>query len=266
MSRIESCFKALLSSGKKGLITYIMGGDPDLSSTVALTGQMAMAGADLIELGIPFSDPLADGPAIQQAAQRSLAGGTTVAGVLDAVREIRKKSEVPLILMTYYNPVFQFGLEKFAARCAEAGVDGLIVPDLPFEEAGGLNGMLAGKGMDLIPLVAPTTTDRRLAAISCMARGFIYCVSVTGVTGVREKIDTDIAGFTARVRRYTDLPVVVGFGISGPEQAARMAAYCDAVVVGSAIVRIVAEKGAAPTSGPFVASLVKELKAALNTV
>jgi len=266
VSRIGSCFESLRSSGRKGLIPFITAGDPDLSSTVALAMQMAAAGADLIELGVPFSDPLADGPAIQQSSQRSLAGGTTVARILEAVREIRQKSEVPLILMTYYNPVFQFGLERFAASCAEAGVDGLIVPDLPFEEAGVINEMLAGRDMDLIPLVAPTTTDRRLAVITGAARGFVYCVSVTGVTGVRKKIDTGLAGFTARVRQHTTLPLAVGFGISGPEQAAAVAAYCDAVVVGSAIVRLVAEKGAAAKSGPFVASLVRELKAALSTV
>lgn len=266
MNRITGCFELLRAAGKKGLIAYIMAGDPDLSSTVALTGQMAAAGADLIELGIPFSDPLADGPAIQQASQRSLAGGTTVARVLAAVQEIRRESDAPLILMTYYNPVFQFGLERFADCCAESGVDGLIVPDLPFEEAGALNEMLASRGVDLIPLVAPTTTDRRLAVISRTARGFVYCVSVTGVTGVREKIDTDLAGFTARVRRHTALPVAIGFGVSGPEQAAAVAAHCDAVVVGSAIVRIIAEKGAASSSGPPVASLVRELKAALSAV
>jgi len=266
VSRIGSCFESLRFAGKKGLIPYITAGDPDLPSTVALTMQMAVAGADLIELGIPFSDPLADGPAIQQASQRSLAGGTTVARILEAVREIRQKSGVPLILMTYYNPVFQFGLERFADSCAEAGVDGLIVPDLPFEEAGAINEMLAYRDMDLIPLVAPTTTDRRLAVITGAARGFVYCVSVTGVTGVREKIDTGLAGFTAGVRRHTALPLAVGFGISGPEQAAAVAEHCDAVVVGSAIVRIVAEKGAAAESGPAVASLVKELKAALSAV
>jgi len=260
--RISARLAELRNRGDKGLIAYLTAGDPDLVSTVTLALQLAEAGADLIELGVPFSDPLADGPVIQEASRRALESGATVRGVLEAARGIRRNSNIPLILMTYYNPVYQFGLETFAQAAVSAGVDGLIVPDLPLEECAPLLEAGDGAGLDLIPLVAPTTTDKRLAGIAAAARGFIYCVSVTGVTGFREEIQTDMAKFTNRVREATSLPLAVGFGISGPAGAARMAAHCDAVVVGSAFVKIVAAKGV--QAGSEIAALAREIRAALK--
>jgi len=263
-SPITDCLDNLRSKGKKGLIPFITAGDPDLAGTVEMTRRMAAAGADLIELGIPFSDPLADGPVIQRASLRALAAGATVPKILDAVREIRKDCPVPLILMGYYNPIYKYGIRRFAGDAARAGVNGLIVPDLSHEESGPLYEAALAAGMDLIPLVAPTTTGSRLERITADARGFIYCVSVTGVTGAREEIKTDLASFTERVRRYTNLPLAVGFGIAGPEQAARVARHCNAVVVGSAIVKIIAECGKAADAGPAVDLLVGRIRAALD--
>jgi tryptophan synthase alpha chain len=262
-SLITERLEELRSAGKKGLIPFITAGDPDLTSTIELTKLIAGAGADVIELGVPFSDPMADGPVIQQASCRALASGATLAKVLETVKEIKKGINIPLILMGYYNPVYKFGIKRFASAAAEAGVNGLIIPDLPHEESGPLRGAALEAGMDLIPLVAPTTTGERMEKIAADARGFIYCVSVTGVTGDRTEIKTDIAEFTDMVRRYTSLPLAVGFGISGPEQAARMAAHCDAVVVGSAIVRIIGECRGIATAGPVVEQLVRQIKAAL---
>jgi len=235
-----------------------MAGDPDLTRTKELVARMAGAGADIIEIGIPFSDPLADGPVIQAAANRALANGITVRGVLQAVGQMRKEVDLPLVLMTYYNPVLQYGIERFCRDAAENGADGLIVPDLPHEESGPLRECSSRCGIDLVPLVAPTSTPARLAAICGVARGFIYCVSVTGVTGMREKIETDLRAFAGLVRRYTELPVAIGFGVSGPDAAARVATYCDAVVVGSALVRLIG-RGAYEE----VEKLTASLKAAL---
>ncbi|MEW6448114.1 MAG: tryptophan synthase subunit alpha [Bacillota bacterium] len=241
MSRIAQAFGRLKERGEKGLITYLMAGDPDLGRTEELIALMAGAGADIIEIGIPFSDPLADGPIIQAAANRALSNGVTVRGILEAVGRMRKKVNLPLVLMTYYNPVLQYGLENFCCSAAENGVDGLIVPDLPLEESGLLREYTGRRGIDLIPLVAPTSTQERLAAICAAARGFVYCVSVTGVTGVRERIETDLRTLSVLIRNCTDLPVAIGFGVSGPDAAVRVAPYCDAVVVGSALVRLIGE-------------------------
>jgi len=259
MSRIKETFAALKRRGEKGLITYLMGGDPDLERTRELILAMAEAGADMVEVGIPFSDPLADGPVIQAASNRALAGGVTVNGILQMVGEVRQKVALPLVLMTYYNPVLQYGLEAFCRRAAESGADGLIVPDLPYEESELLRFYADRHGLDLIPLVAPTSTPVRVAAICARARGFIYCVSVTGVTGMREKIETDLEALSSLVRRYTDLPVAIGFGVSGPEGVARVAPFCDAVVVGSAIVRLIAEE-----AYEEVGKLTAALKGALS--
>lgn len=263
-SRIAAALKDVTGRGDKGLIPYIMAGDPDLETTVELAVALAASGADVLELGVPFSDPVADGPAIQVAAQRSLAAGTRLAGVLEAVREIRRRSDIPLVLMTYYNPVYQYGTPEFVATAAKAGVNGLIVPDLPPEESDEL--LQAGDyhGVDLVPLVTPNTPARRLEMITARARGFVYCVSVTGVTGERGGIATGLSAMTAAVRKMTELPVAVGFGISSPAQAAATARHCDAVVVGSALVKIVAERAAGPDLVPALARRVRELKDALS--
>ncbi|WP_034629972.1 tryptophan synthase subunit alpha [Desulfotruncus alcoholivorax] len=262
-SRIKARLEEVLASGQKGLIAYITAGDPDLKTTVELAVAMAEAGTDVLELGVPFSDPVADGPTIQAASQRALAGGTTVQGIIEAVQAIRSRSDVPLVLMTYYNPVLQYGPAKFAAGLARAGGDGLIVPDLPPEESDELLKALDKNGLDLIPLVTPNTPPGRLQMIAARARGFIYCVSVTGVTGERENILTDLSAMTGAVRQYSELPVAVGFGISGPEQAVKVARHCDAVVVGSALVNIVSRRAGSAGLVNEVCEKVKELKQAL---
>lgn len=263
-NRIKQKFAELYNRNEKGLITYVTAGDPDLSATVDLALTMAAAGADLIELGIPFSDPVADGPVIQQASQRALAGGFKLSGIMEAAGQIRAQTDAPLIFMTYYNPVFQYGPGRFTDHAAAAGVDGLIVPDLPIEEAGPLEEHCRMAGVSLIPLVAPVTTPKRMALIAEKADGFIYCVSVTGVTGSRKEIETDLANFTSMVRSFTNLPLAVGFGISGPELAAAAAVHCDAVVVGSAIVNIISRGGTRQQMLSSVSSLVGEIKSALR--
>ncbi|KJS16997.1 MAG: tryptophan synthase subunit alpha [Peptococcaceae bacterium BRH_c4b] len=262
-NRITRKFNELREKKEKGLIAYITSGDPDLAATVELAVAIAEAGADLIELGIPFSDPVADGPVIQQASQRALERGVRLSGIIDAAAGIRKKTDLPLIFMTYYNPVLQYGLDRFVDHSAAAGIDGLIVPDLPLEEAGPLLNCCRQNGLALIPLVAPTTTPHRLEKICKEADGFVYCVSVTGVTGVKE-IDTDIAKFTSGVRKYTDIPLALGFGISSPELAANMARHCDAVVVGSAIVKIISQTNGSVDMLPAVSKLVADIKNALT--
>lgn len=259
MSRIEKTFMALRRNGGKGLITYITGGDPGLPVTRELILTMARSGADIVEVGIPFSDPIADGPVIQAASNRALGGGVTVDGILNTIRQVRKETAVPIVLMTYYNPILQYGLESFCRSAVESGADGLIVPDLPYEESGPLGGHADRHGLDLIPLVAPTSTPARVTGICAQARGFVYCVAVTGVTGARERIETDLAALSRLVRDCTSLPVAIGFGVSGPEAAVRIAPYCDAVVVGSAIVSLVAQ-------GDFrgVELLTADLKKALR--
>ncbi|WP_449240315.1 tryptophan synthase subunit alpha [Desulfoscipio gibsoniae] len=263
-SRIENKLKDVPARGDKGLIAYITAGDPNLDATVELALAMGEAGADVLELGVPFSDPVADGPVIQAASQRALAGGVTVRGIIGAVEQIRQHSDVPLVLMTYYNPVYQYGLERFAADVAEAGGDGLILPDLPPEESGALLRATDKYPIDLIPLVTPNTPDRRLPLICERAGGFIYCVSVTGVTGERESIVTDFSAMTAGVRRHSPLPVAVGFGIARPEQAVAVARHCDAVVVGSALVNIIARHSGAPGMVDAVCRRVRDLKNALT--
>lgn len=259
MSRIAATFAGLRERGEKGLITYLTAGDPDLGRSAALITAMARAGADIVEIGIPFSDPLADGPVIQAASSRALAGGVTVKKILAMVAAVRQEITCPLVLMTYYNPVLQQGLATFCRQAAESGVDGIIVPDLPYEESGPLLRWADHYGLDLIPLVAPTSTPARIAAICRQARGFIYCVSVTGVTGMREKIETDLQALSSLIRKETELPVAIGFGVSGPEAAARIATFCDAVVVGSAIVRLIGE-GAFEEVERFTAALKTALR------
>jgi tryptophan synthase alpha chain len=238
-NRIETAFQRLHAEKRKGFIPYICAGDPSLSKTVDLSLALAQAGSDVLELGLPFSDPLADGIVNQLAAQRALAAGATVRGVLDCVRNIRKKSEIPIVLYTYANPMFQFGLEGFHAEAASAGVDGLLILDLPPEEdidPGSTN-------LIHIRLVAPTTPPERIVEIVKNARGFLYYVSREGVTGAREKIASSLGEKVAQLRQLSALPIAVGFGISNPEQAREVAQHADAVVVGSAIVSEIAHGG-----------------------
>ncbi|MCF8011786.1 MAG: tryptophan synthase subunit alpha [Clostridiales bacterium] len=224
------------NSGKKTLIPYIMAGDINLDTTVEIALTMARSGADAIEIGIPFSDPVADGPVIQKAAARALSSGIKIKDIMDSAARIRQESDIPLVIMTYYNPVFRYGTENFAAAAHDSGIDGIIIPDLPLEESGHLHDVLKEKNMAIIPLIAPNSGNRRITNICDNAQGFIYCISVTGTTGTRDKIKTNLQDFTSRVRKNTSLPVAVGFGISGPQNAAEISSCCDAVVIGSLLV------------------------------
>jgi len=237
--RIEKVLRSLREEKKKSLIIYITAGDPDLKITEELVYSIAEAGADVVELGIPFSDPLADGPTIQQASQRSLNGKVTIPKILSTIEKIRKKSSVPIALMTYYNPIFYYGLDRFVTNSKAVGVDGLIVPDLPLEESKELRDSTERFGIELISFITPTSTPERIDAITKVARGFIYCVSVTGVTGIRENLSLDVVEMIRKIRPYTDIPLAIGFGISNVKQAKEMIKYTDAIIVGSAVVKII---------------------------
>ena len=237
MSKIQKAFE-----GKKAFIPFITCGDPNLETTEQLVYAMERAGASLIELGIPFSDPTAEGPVIQGANLRALSGGVTTDKIFDLVVKIRKNTAIPLVFMTYANVVFSYGTERFIKRAAEIGMDGLILPDVPFEEKEEFDRVCREYGLDLISLIAPTSHDR-IRMIAKEASGFIYCVSSLGVTGTRSAITTDIGAMVGLVQEVTDVPCAVGFGISTPEQAAKMCESADGAIVGSAIVKICAEYG-----------------------
>ncbi|MFL5377736.1 MAG: tryptophan synthase subunit alpha [Myxococcales bacterium] len=254
MSRLSDAFP----KGKTALVCYAMAGDPSLAQTEELLLAMDAAGADVIELGLPFSDPIADGPTVQASATRSLKHGATVAGAIEMARGISGKLRAPLVTMGYMNPVEAMGLKKFATTLRDAGIAGCIVPDLPLEEAGPLRAELDAAGVDLVPLVAPTTGPERAAAIAKVARGFVYTVSVTGVTGARTELPPDLANRLRDLRAISSLPVAVGFGIARPEQAAKLRGLVDGIVVGSALVAAHHEGGVAKA-----AELVRGLKAAL---
>lgn len=241
-SRIAETFERLRSRGKIGIIPYLTVGFPERESTRRIVPALVEGGAAAIELGIPFSDPLADGATIQRASQVALANGVTVRFCLETAAALRQLGvDVPLVFMGYFNPLLQFGLERFVSTCAEIGVDGLIVPDLPPIESGELAGLCRQYGRDLIFMVAPTSTDAHLQEVARQASGFIYCVSLTGVTGARDQLDEGVGPFLARVRRHTDLPLALGFGIARPEHVREAAALTDAVVVGSALIDRIGE-------------------------
>ncbi len=256
MSRIKDAF-----SDGKAFVTFITGGDPDIETTERLILAMAEEGASLIEIGIPFSDPVAEGPVIQAADERALAAGCTTDKLLDMVKSVSQRTDVPLLFMTYLNPIFTYGREKFIKRCAECGIAGIIVPDMPFEEKGELSGLCEENGVDLISMIAPTS-DSRAVMIAREARGFLYCVSSLGVTGMRSEIGMEIGRLLVKVREVTDIPCAIGFGISTPEQAAKMSAISDGVIVGSAIVNIVAEHG--KDCEPYVREYVRSMKSAVK--
>jgi tryptophan synthase alpha chain len=264
MNRLAERFAQLKRQGQKGLIIYIGAGDPDLEATRQLAVALARAGVDVLELGVPFSDPLADGLVNQLAAQRGLESGTTPARVLDTVAAIRKQSNIPLVLYLYFNLMHRYGVERFVEDAARAGVDGLLALDLPPEEAEAYQALTRAAGLNAIYLVAPTTPRERLRLIAGQASGFIYCVSREGVTGMQDKVAERIAELTQAVRRETSLPVAVGFGISNPEQARAVARHADAVVVGSAVVSQIAQLGRRPDMvarvAEFAASLAQAVK------
>lgn len=235
--RLSTRFAACAAQGRAALVTFVTAGDPDLATSAGILAALPGAGADIIELGMPFTDPMADGPAIQRGNLRSLGAGTTLKALLAMVREFRASDDVtPIVLMGYFNPILAFGPERFAAEAKAAGIDGCIVVDLPPEEAGELAPALAGHGLHLVRLATPTTDAQRLPAVLNGASGFLYYVAVAGVTGANSAAATDIAAAVARLKAATSLPIAVGFGVRTPEQAAAIAAHADAVVVGSAIV------------------------------
>lgn len=256
MSKIEQAF-----SKGKAFIAFITGGDPDLETTQKLILNMQESGADLIEVGIPFSDPIAEGPVIQEADLRALSAGCTTDKLIEALKEIKDQVTVPLVFMTYANVIYKYGTEKFMNRCIECGVSGVIVPDCPFEERDELAPYCEAAGIDLIPLIAPTSHER-ITKIAKTARGFVYVVSSLGVTGVRQNITTDLGAMTRLVKEATDVPCAIGFGISNPKQAADVCQYADGAIVGSAIVKIIAEHG--KDCIPYVKEYVKSMKDAIR--
>lgn len=256
MSRISDAFK-----NGKAFIPFITGGDPDIETSYELIKVMAENGADIIEIGIPFSDPIAEGPVIQEADLRALASGTTTDRLFELVERLRKEIQTPFIFMTYMNPIYVYGTERFMKRCAQVGIDGVIVPDVPFEEKAELADYCKAAGIDLISMIAPTSKER-IETIAKEAEGFIYCVSSLGVTGVRSEINTDIGTMVSHVKKVTDTPVAVGFGISTPAQAKKMAGLSDGAIVGSAIVKIVAQYG--KEAKPHVARYIREMKDAVS--
>jgi tryptophan synthase alpha chain len=264
MKRIEKKFAELKSKGEKALVAYITAGFPDLETTRALIPALARAGVDILEVGVPFSDPTADGPVIQAASQAALKSGATLANVIDLVGELRSGVEIPLVLFSYYNPIFSMGRATFAKRAAEAGVDGVLVVDLPAEEAGELRIETAPAGIALISLVAPTTGGDRIRKVVKSASGFIYYISVTGVTGTRGPEMDETRKNMGTIRTLTKLPVVVGFGVSTPEQARQIGSMADGVVVGSAFVKLIGEKAGSPGLVESVENYAASLKAALR--
>jgi len=261
-SRIAKRFADLRATGELGIVAYITAGDPTLAATRDFVLALADAGADVIELGVPFSDPLADGPTIQRASERALKSGTTLAGVLALVRKIRQSSQVPLVLFSYFNPILQMGLEKFAAAAAEAGADGVLVTDLTPEEAEEYRQIMQAHHLDTIFLAAPTSTDERLVKIAACSSGFLYLISRTGVTGAKDALPDDLPALLRRARRFTQLPIAVGFGISLPGHVSVLGGLADAAVVGSALVSEI-EKASSPEAAAIaLGGRVRALKEA----
>lgn len=265
MNRIVERFAELKQKNQKGFVAYIGAGDPNLEATRQLALAFDRANVDVLELGIPFSDPLADGMVNQLAAQRGLESGTTPGGVLDTIKAIRKDSQIPVVLFVYFNLIHRRGLAQFIADAKDAGVDGLLVLDLPPEESENYEQLMADAGLCNIYLIAPTTPENRIETIAKRARGFIYYVSREGVTGMQSKVSDTIADMTAKIHAHTNLPIAVGFGISDPEQAQAVAKTAEAVVVGSAIVNQIAEHGESDDLVPHVETFVSELVAATKS-
>lgn len=263
MNRIDQKFAELRAKNKKAFIAYITAGDPSLAATGELVLALEQAGADIVELGIPFSDPMADGLTIQEASFRALQGGTTPVKILDLVRRVRQTSQVPIALMSYYNPIFHFGDEAFAAQALAAGVDGLIIPDLPVVEAGALRQAAVRHDLSLVFFLAPTTSKVRMGEIVKAASGFVYFVSVAGVTGAHAAVPADISRQVKLAQAATKVPVCVGFGVSTPQQVKEMAVFADGVIVGSAIVKEIEKNAAAADMPARVAAFVKTLSSVL---
>lgn len=265
-TRIDRCWKKLAQQGKKGFVAYITAGDPDLDATEDIIYRLEEAGADIIELGVPFSDPLADGPANQMAAERALLSGTTFAGILAMVRRVRERSSIPLLFFSYMNPLYAHGFEKSVAQAAEAGLDGMLLVDLSLEESGPYRKALQQHGLNYVSLVTPTTPDQRLAGLTKHSSGFVYCVSRAGVTGEQTQLQSEASSLLARTRDVTSLPVALGFGVSTPEQARSYAEMTEGVVVGSYIVSTYFKCGNSPEGRAEATAQIKRLIDAVKSV
>jgi tryptophan synthase alpha chain len=264
MGRIEKKFSFLRANKEKALIVYLTAGDPSLEVTKQLIPALEKAGADLLEIGVPFSDPTADGPVIQAASQRALRAGTTLEGVLNMISEVRRISEIPIVLFGYYNPIYAFGVKKFARAARAAGVDAVLVVDLPPEEAHELRRHTDAADIDFISLIAPTTDQDRRKKIAAAASGFLYYISITGVTGTAAPELESIKSDVEKIRKITDLPIAVGFGISTPEQAREIACFADGLVIGSAVVRLIDKHRKRPDLIQTVSDFIREMKEALK--
>jgi tryptophan synthase alpha chain len=260
MSRIQAAFDRLREEARGGMVTYVTAGDPDADTSARILIALANAGADVLEVGVPFSDPLADGPVIQRATERALARGMTLRGTLDVVRQVRRAVNTPIVLFTYANPVVRMDPEVFARTAKDAGVDGVLILDYPVEEAEPLRAPLMAAGLDPIFLISPTTTDERIRRSAELGRGFLYLISRLGVTGARDTLAPDVAGLVRRVRAHSRLPLALGFGISSPQHVAQACASADAAVVGSALVNVIAQHGASADVADRAGEYVRWLK------
>ena len=263
-NRLDATFKQLGAKGEKALIAYLMAGDPGLAETEQLVLAMEQAGADIIELGVPFSDPIADGPVIQQAAERALRNGTSLRQILVSVKSLRQRTEIPIVLMVYYNSMYALGIEAFCKAAQAAGVDGLIVPDMPPDEAGPLKGPAAAAGLRLVFLLAPTSTPARRTYVAKESQGFLYYVSLTGITGAKIQNMAEVGQNVEKIRKVTKTPVAVGFGVSTPDDAVKVATMADGVIVGSAIVKQIAAHQQKPDMVAIVGAFVGSLKQAIR--
>lgn len=261
-TRIGKRFAELRTAGELGLVAYVTAGDPTLDATLEFVLALADAGADVIELGVPFSDPLADGPTIQRASERALKSGTTLAGVMELVRRIRKASQVPLVLFSYYNPILQMGLEKFAKAASEVGADGVLATDLTPEESEEYRRILRVQGLDTVFLAAPTSSDDRLKLISAASSGFLYLISRTGVTGAKDSLSDELPALLRRMHQFTELPVAVGFGISQPHHVSLLGGLADAAVVGSALVAEIEKASSVEAAATALRDCTQKLKEA----
>ena len=264
IGRIEKIFSDLKQKNQKALVVYLTAGDPDLETTRRLIFSLQESGVDIIEIGVPFSDPTADGPIIQAASQRALRSGVTLSGILDMIESLRNDCKIPIVLFGYYNPIFSYGSERFALRAKKGGVDGILVVDLPPEESHELRQYTDRTGLDFISLVAPTTSDGRIRNISKNATGFLYYISITGVTGTAKPLIENIKTDVERIRRITTLPLVIGFGISTQIQAAEIASYADGIVIGSAFVNLIGKNSGNENLLQIASSFVRDIKGALK--
>jgi len=261
MSRIAETFGRIKAAANgPGLVAYVTAGDPDLARTAEILVSLAASGADVLEVGVPFSDPLADGPVIQRASERALASRTTLRGTLQMIKEARARITAPIVLFTYANPILRMGEDSFVRAAVDAGVDGVLMLDLPVEEAGPFRSRLVDAGLDPIFLLSPTTTDERIRASAALGRGFLYVISRLGVTGARERLGADAEPLVRRIRTHSDLPLALGFGISRPEHVAEVGRWADAAVVGSGLVNVIAEHGADPDVAAHAGAYVRWLK------